>query len=97
MDGLFSFLLFAVLFYVMMRFGCGAHMVHGNHGKHSQAKSQDTDPVCGNEVQTEAGYGKMENGTLYRFCSKECLDTFDSNPKRYIRNEAETTHPMAKQ
>ena len=33
MDGLFSLLLFALFFYVMMRFGCGAHMVHG-HGGH---------------------------------------------------------------
>ncbi len=33
MDGLLSFLLFAGLFYLMMRFGCGAHMVHGHgHG-----------------------------------------------------------------
>ena len=35
MDGLLSLLLFAVFFYVMMRFGCGAHMVHG-HGGHGQ-------------------------------------------------------------
>jgi len=26
-----QFLLFAGLFYFMMRFGCGAHMVHGHH------------------------------------------------------------------
>ena len=32
MEGLFSFLLFAVFFYLMMRFGCGAHMGHGGHG-----------------------------------------------------------------
>lgn len=32
MDGFLSFLFFALLFYVMMRFGCGAHMVHGHHG-----------------------------------------------------------------
>ena len=35
MDGLLSLLLFAVFFYVMMRFGCGAHMIHG-HGGHGQ-------------------------------------------------------------
>jgi len=35
MDRLLSFLLFAVFFYLMMRFGCGAHMVHGNHGGHN--------------------------------------------------------------
>ena len=33
MSGLGSLLLFAAFFYFMMRFGCGAHMVHG-HGGH---------------------------------------------------------------
>ena len=31
MQGLVSLLLFAAFFYLMMRFGCGAHMVHGDH------------------------------------------------------------------
>ena len=39
MEGLGSLLLFAALFYFMMRFGCGAHMVHGHggggHGEHA--------------------------------------------------------------
>ena len=30
MEGLGSLLFFAALFYFMMRFGCGAHMVHGH-------------------------------------------------------------------
>ncbi|MFA5372277.1 MAG: heavy metal-binding domain-containing protein [Sideroxydans sp.] len=32
MEGLFSLLLFAGLFFLMMRFGCGSHMAHGGHG-----------------------------------------------------------------
>lgn len=32
MGGLFTLLLFAGFFYVMMRFGCGAHAVHGHGG-----------------------------------------------------------------
>lgn len=50
MEGLFSLLLFAVFFYVMMRFGCGAHMIHGGHGgqgQHAAAGGDNTDPVCG--------------------------------------------------
>ena len=49
MDGFFSFLLFAGLFYVMMRFGCGAHMVHGHHGGHAPDAddAKHVDPVCG--------------------------------------------------
>jgi len=36
MEGLLGLLLWAGLFYFMMRFGCGAHMVHGHggHGEH---------------------------------------------------------------
>jgi hypothetical protein len=32
MEGLFSLLLFAGLFFLMMRFGCGSHVGHGGHG-----------------------------------------------------------------
>ncbi len=34
MEGLLSLLLFAAFFYFMMRFGCGAHMVHGHGSGH---------------------------------------------------------------
>ena len=34
MGGILWLLVFAVFFYLMMRFGCGAHMVHGGHGGH---------------------------------------------------------------
>ncbi len=89
MDGLLTFLLFAGLFYFMMRFGCGAHMVHGGHGSHSEHKSDKpshTDPVCGEAVAIEKGYGKMFEGTLYRFCSRACLDKFDANPQQYLKD-----------
>lgn len=32
MGGLLTLLLFAGVFYFMMRFGCGAHAVHGHGG-----------------------------------------------------------------
>ena len=32
MDGLLSLLVFGVLFFVMMRYGRGAHIMHGSHG-----------------------------------------------------------------
>lgn len=93
MEGLGSLLLFAVAFFLLMRFGCGSHMIHGygSHG-HSGNDNSDSDnrgskyidPVCNMEVETEQGYGKMHHGTLYRFCSKDCLDKFDSNPDRYL-------------
>lgn len=90
MEGLGSLLLFAVLFYVMMRFGCGAHMTHGHGGhghsghRHGDESEKFIDPVCGMEVEADKGYGKMHEGVPYRFCSRSCLDKFDANPDAYL-------------
>ena len=93
MEGWFSFLLFAVFFYLMMRFGCGAHMVHGGHGGHGGHEGHGEhaghggvvkDPVCGMGVDPGQGYSRMYEGREYRFCSRKCLDQFDAEPQRYL-------------
>jgi len=91
MEGWFSFLLFAVFFYLMMRFGCGAHMVHGGHGhdseghaEHGAHKASSRDPVCGMSVEAGQGYSRMYQGRELRFCSRKCLDQFDAEPQRYL-------------
>ena len=91
MQGLLSLLLFAAFFYLMMRFGCGAHMVHGSHGGnegHGIPTGTTTDPVCGMEVQPGQGYARMHEGREYRFCSRQCLDKFDLEPQRYAKGGA---------
>jgi len=85
MDRLLSFLVFAVLFYVMMRYGCGAHMVHG-HGGHQHERQDEgsaKDPVCGMSVEPGQGYSEQYQGKVLHFCSKQCLDKFDAEPRRY--------------
>jgi len=94
MDGLISLMLFAGFFYLMMRFGCGAHMVHGGHGKHGDKNGTDVkhiDPVCGMQISPEEGYGKMQDGRLFRFCSRPCLDKFEAEPEKYLKKELEAT------
>lgn len=86
MEGLLSLLVFALLFYFIMRFGCGAHMTHGSH-QHPHRQPDHKDPVCGMEVDTEVGYGKMYKGQLYHFCSRNCLDKFEDNPGQYLNSE----------
>lgn len=89
MDGLFPLLFYAALFYLMMRFGCGAHMVHGKHGKNDSSEDSNTkhiDPVCGMTVPMDEGYGKMHGGQLYRFCSRKCLDKFDIDADPYLEH-----------
>lgn len=86
MPGFISLLVFAALFYLMMRFGCGAHMVHGHAGHEGYATldGNTKDPVCGMDVASGGGYGKMLEGRQYRFCSRKCLDQFDAEPQRYV-------------
>ena len=92
-DGFLSFLLFVVLFYVMMRFGCGAHMVHGHRGRQKAGADDDkhVDPVCGKNVSPDEGYGKMHEDRLYRFCSRRSLDAFDGDPDHYTTKHVEAT------
>jgi len=85
MEGLFSLLLVGGLFILMMRFGCGARVMHGGHGGKGDTKKTDhLDPVCGMAVGPETGYGKMHQGHLYRFCSRTCLVKFEAEPMRYV-------------
>ena len=89
MEGLGSLLLFAAAFFLMMRFGCGAHMMHGHRGASDKDSSKHIDPVCGKNVPPLEGYGKMHAGQLYRFCSRQCLDAFDDEPERYVSKPIE--------
>lgn len=103
MEGLVSLLLFAALFYFMMRLGCGAHMVHGHGGgrdghadrgpagqhvgRHVVGGPHALDPVCGMEVAPDDGYARMHQGREYRFCSRECLDRLEASPEKYAAVE----------
>jgi YHS domain-containing protein len=95
MEGLGSLLLFALMFYLMMRFGCGAHMIHG-HGGHAahhgggETPGSQKDPVCGMEVAEGSGYVKMHEGGSLRFCSRQCLDKFEQNPAAYLSQSGVT-------
>lgn len=87
MEGLLSLLMFAGVFYLMMRFGCGAHLIHG-HGAKSNPAGHHKDPVCGMEVDPQSGYGMVLDSTLYRFCSRACLDKFEANPQEYLNSNS---------
>jgi YHS domain-containing protein len=101
MSGLTSFLIFALLFFLMMRVGCGAHVGHGHHGGHDDQQAgpggvgggslmASVDPVCGMRVEGDTGYARMYRGAAYRFCSRDCLDKFDAAPDQYATRDAGT-------
>ncbi len=90
------YVFWAGLFFVMMRFGCGAHIM--GHGHHHAAAVPDpapetgvkppvpervTDPVCGMNVQTSVAKTAAYRGHIYYFCSQKCRDKFESAPESY--------------
>ena len=96
------FLLLAGLFFVMMRFGCGAHIMgHSHHhgGPSSDERGGDNnvrwappnravDPVCGMTVQTADAKSAVHDGDVYYFCSQDCRGKFEAAPARYVRQRA---------
>jgi len=92
------FLLWAGLIFVMMRFGCGSHIMgHGHH--HSGADPNDhddaigrwalpdqaVDPVCGMTVQTLGAKSAVYRGQPYYFCSQDCRQKFEGAPANYAK------------
>jgi len=97
MDALLYFLFWAVLIFVMMRFGCGAHVMGHGRTRSGQGKAAgdgelrwiapetDTDPVCGMTVPTKDAKSAIHDGTVYYFCSNTCRETFEASPPAYLR------------
>ena len=104
MESLLYFLLWAALIFLMMRYGCGAHVMgHGHGSSHRSGDGSrgsenlrwvppetDIDPVCGMRVDTAKGKSSVHDGHVYYFCSQDCRDKFEANPGRY--NESTVTN-----
>jgi YHS domain-containing protein len=96
--GTVGYLLFwALVFFFMMRFGCGAHIMgHGHHGQNGQnpqtgdplfRPSQAVDPVCGMSVTTAGAKTSFYQGRAYYFCSPTCRDKFEATPEQWTNRE----------
>lgn len=98
MEALLYFAAWAFFIFVMMRLGCGRHVMgHGSAVKrdikpsdtsNSIAKwiapERDTDPVCGKSVLTGNAKPSVYDGSVYYFCSRECREVFEADPTAYI-------------
>jgi P-type Cu+ transporter len=43
------------------------------------------DPVCGMDIEAQSAFATRSiDGTTYYFCSQDCVDKFDANPKQYV-------------
>jgi len=101
METLLWFAIWAALIFLMMRFGCGAHVMGHGHGQHDSkdassgreslrwvAPATDIDPVCRKTVSTDTAKSAVHDGTIYYFCSNECRDHFEAAPQLYIGPQA---------
>ncbi len=107
MEALLYFAFWAGLIFLMMRFGCGAHIMgHGHGNGQAQNKpgkagdpvvrwvppTKDTDPVCGKTVTTDKAKPSVYAGNVYYFCSRECREVFEAAPHLYI-DGGDPNHP----
>ena len=99
MEALIYFAFWAGLIFLMMRFGCGAHVLgHGSRSGHGGDRARpenddtlrwvpperDVDPVCGKVVTTERAKPSVHDGHVHYFCSRECREAFESAPELYV-------------
>ena len=104
MEALVYFALWAGLIFLMMRFGCGAHVMgHGHEQRGAGDKEAprnserlrwvppetDIDPVCGKMVRTDQAKSSVHDGTVFYFCSRECRERFEVAPHVYVGPKAD--------
>ncbi len=85
-ENVLYYLFLAGMFFVMMRFGCGAHIM--GHGQHHAENSvvlpeDEIDPVCGMNVKTATAKTTAWQGRIYHFCSQNCREKFEASPVAY--------------
>lgn len=103
MEALLDFALWGGLIFLMMRFGCGAHLMGHGHGKRSEpdaatagggdrelrwvAPQKTVDPVCRKTVATASASPSVFDGNVYYFCSRQCREVFEAAPDDYLGGE----------
>jgi len=102
LQNILYFAIWAGLIFLMMRYGCGSHIMgHGHH--HSETSpaghggdsnmrwvppDRAVDPVCGMTVQTAGAKSTVYAGHAYYFCSQSCRAKFEAAPLSYVRAAA---------
>ena len=93
-DTIVSLGLFAAALFLMVRFGCGRHMMghaaspahagaHGGGGASPLAAGKHVDPVCGMTVDRSSASAATFQGKTYYFCSDSCRRKFEASPAAY--------------
>jgi len=100
MEALIYFALWAAFIFVMMRFGCSAHITgHNRRSGHPKNETggvgnpelrwvppkTDIDPVCKKSIATGSAKSSVHDGIVYYFCSRDCREIFEAAPDLYVR------------
>jgi YHS domain-containing protein len=104
------FLVWGAFIFIVIRFGCGAHIMgHGHSRRRDGGKpgasqswgganwsppSKDIDPVCGMTVETADAKSTVHNGNVYHFCSQDCREKFETSPQSYLGRAASSPRDM---
>lgn len=87
MELIATLLVFGLVFNLLIRWGCGARMVHGFEargiGPAAVKRPEDTDPVCGMQVKAEDALILEHGSHVLRFCSEDCRKRFLAHPEAY--------------
>lgn len=99
-------LIIGLVFFLMMRGGCGSHVMGHRHGRHGSSHRHDedprrtnapktaVDPVCGMTVETANAKSTMNAGQAYFFCSTQCRDKFEQAPDSFLKTGKEGAQSM---
>ena len=65
--------------------GCSANMEHSSKAQAAEEKGEETvtDPVCTMEVKKDPAKSIQHGGYTYYFCSKDCMEKFQKDTKKY--------------
>lgn len=111
MESLVYFLIWGAAIFLMMRFGCGAHIMGHGHG-HADLRSDGNkaspnvgplatppenavDPLCHMKVETAKAKSAVYDGNVYYFCSQDCRAKFEADPQTYVKTT--TDNPTGKE
>ena len=96
MQTLIYFLVWGLVFFFLMRLGCGAHIMgHGlSHSANTTPPEKNTDPVCGMTVETAKAKSSVYHGHTYYFCSQGCREKFETSPDGYVSGGARSAQNM---
>ena len=98
MEALIYYLVWAVIFFALMRMSYGAHAAGParDRGRTPQGAGPsapalkwippetDIDPVCGKTVSPQRAKPSVYDGDVYYFCSRDCREIFEAAPESYV-------------